>query len=109
MLHSSLGEEEHSTSPDISLNLPISSALGLHSTVILLFQVLKLTHLPQTLTIHPPHAILHQEFTDRKDLYFPQSLDFNQVLPTEQDLGDAKEQVRCSFPLYINLFRPHSL
>lgn len=48
---------------------------------------------------HPPHALLRQEFTDTEGLplrLFPrESLDFTQVLLSEQDLSDdVKDQVR---------------
>ena len=71
--------------------------------LILPFQVLKLTHLPQTLTIHLMRFSARNSRTEKicHSVNFPQSLDFSQVLPTEEDLGDTKEQVRLAFhPLF---------
>nr|XP_055171626.1 ubl carboxyl-terminal hydrolase 18 isoform X3 [Nyctereutes procyonoides] len=58
-------------------------------------QVLKLTHLPQTLTIHLLRFSIRNSRTEKicHSLYFPQSLDLSQVLLMEEDLHDAEEQV----------------
>ncbi|XP_006158418.1 ubl carboxyl-terminal hydrolase 18 isoform X1 [Tupaia chinensis] len=65
-------------------------------------QVLKLTHLPQTLTIHLMRFSIRNSRTDKicHSLYFPQSLDLNQVLPTELDLCDAAEQAGGQYELF---------
>uniref|UniRef100_A0A8C0ZP90 Ubl carboxyl-terminal hydrolase 18 n=1 Tax=Castor canadensis TaxID=51338 RepID=A0A8C0ZP90_CASCN len=65
-------------------------------------QVLKLTHLPQTLTIHLMRFSIRNSQTEKicHSLYFPQSLDFNQVLPTERDLSDAEEQSEGQYELF---------
>nr|XP_027807073.1 ubl carboxyl-terminal hydrolase 18 [Marmota flaviventris] len=65
-------------------------------------QDLKLTHLPQTLTIHLMRFSIKNSRTEKicHSLYFPQSLDFNQVLSNEQVLGDAKEQSEGQFELF---------
>ncbi|MBZ3875870.1 Ubl carboxyl-terminal hydrolase 18 [Sciurus carolinensis] len=65
-------------------------------------QVLKLTHLPQTLTIHLMRFSIRNSRTKKicHSLYFPQSLDFSQILLTEQDLSDAKEQSEGQFELF---------
>uniref|UniRef100_A0A8D2DL28 Ubl carboxyl-terminal hydrolase 18 n=1 Tax=Sciurus vulgaris TaxID=55149 RepID=A0A8D2DL28_SCIVU len=65
-------------------------------------QVLKLTHLPQTLTIHLMRFSIMNSRTKKicHSLYFPQSLDFSQILLTEQDLSDAKEQSEGQFELF---------
>ncbi|XP_027631450.1 ubl carboxyl-terminal hydrolase 18 isoform X2 [Tupaia chinensis] len=64
--------------------------------------VLKLTHLPQTLTIHLMRFSIRNSRTDKicHSLYFPQSLDLNQVLPTELDLCDAAEQAGGQYELF---------
>ncbi|KAF3816499.1 hypothetical protein GH733_014672 [Mirounga leonina] len=58
-------------------------------------QVLKLTHLPQTLTIHLLRFSIRNSQTEKicHSLDFPQSLDLSQVL-IEEDLCNAEEQVR---------------
>lgn len=74
-------------------------------TLILLCQVLKLTHLPQTLTIHLMRFSTRNSRTEKicHSVYFPQHLDFGQVLSAEKELGDTKEQVRLAFgPLFIS-------
>lgn len=65
-------------------------------------QVLKLTHLPQTLTIHLMRFSAGNSRTEKicHSVYFPQSLDFSQVLPTEKDLGDAEEQSEIHYELF---------
>ncbi|XP_028616919.1 ubl carboxyl-terminal hydrolase 18 isoform X1 [Grammomys surdaster] len=65
-------------------------------------QVLKLTHLPQTLTIHLMRFSARNSRTEKicHSVHFPQSLDFSQVLPTEKDLGDAKEQSEIHYELF---------
>ncbi|XP_012506492.1 PREDICTED: ubl carboxyl-terminal hydrolase 18 [Propithecus coquereli] len=59
-------------------------------------QVLKLTYLPQTLTIHLMRFCIRNSQTKKicHSLYFPQSLDFGQVLLTEQGLSDGEAQSR---------------
>ncbi|XP_021777041.2 ubl carboxyl-terminal hydrolase 18 isoform X1 [Papio anubis] len=63
-------------------------------------QVLKLTHLPQTLTIHLMRFSIRNSQTRKicHALHFPESLDFSQVLPTEREPCDAEEQVGSSRP-----------
>ncbi|XP_032246742.1 ubl carboxyl-terminal hydrolase 18 isoform X2 [Phoca vitulina] len=58
-------------------------------------QVLKLTHLPQTLTIHLLRFSIRNSQTEKicHSLDFPQSLDLSQVLLIEEDLCNAEEQV----------------
>ncbi|XP_058415167.1 ubl carboxyl-terminal hydrolase 18 isoform X2 [Diceros bicornis minor] len=58
-------------------------------------QVLQLTHLPQTLTVHLMRFSIRNMRTEKicHSLYFPQSLDLNQVLLTERDACDAEAQV----------------
>ncbi|XP_034501863.1 ubl carboxyl-terminal hydrolase 18 [Ailuropoda melanoleuca] len=70
-------------------------------------QVLKLIHLPQTLTIHLLRFSIRNSQTEKicHSLYFPQSLDLSQVLLTEEDLCNAEEQVRSS----LIPFHPPSL
>nr|AAD21222.1 ubiquitin specific protease UBP43 [Mus musculus] len=65
-------------------------------------QVLKLTHLPQTLTIHLMRFSARNSRTEKicHSVNFPQSLDFSQVLPTEEDLGDTKEQSEIHYELF---------
>ncbi|GAB1291237.1 Sodium- and chloride-dependent GABA transporter 2 [Apodemus speciosus] len=64
--------------------------------------VLKLTHLPQTLTIHLMRFSAGNSRTGKlcHSVYFPQSLDFSQVLPTEKDLGDTEEQSEIHYELF---------
>lgn len=72
------GEEEHTIGPDISLNLPISSALGFHLHSNFAFSGLEADPFTPDLD-NPPLAVLHQEFTDRKNLplaLFPTELGF---------------------------------
>lgn len=85
-----------STSPIV--NLPISGAQNFIVRLVLLSQVLKLTHLPQTLTIHLMRFSTRNSRTEKicHSVYFPQCLDFSQVLATEEELGDTKEQVRLA-------------
>lgn len=56
-------------------------------------QVFKLTHLPQTLTIHLKRFSIKQSRTVKvcHSLYFPQNLDLNQILLTEQDVEEEME------------------
>lgn len=77
---------------------PFQVPLDFISTVILVFQVLKLTHLPQTLTIHLLRFSIRDSRTEKicHSLYFPQSLDLSQVLLIEEDLCNDEEQVRSS-------------
>ncbi|XP_050602177.1 ubl carboxyl-terminal hydrolase 18 isoform X3 [Macaca thibetana thibetana] len=62
--------------------------------------VLKLTHLPQTLTIHLMRFSIRNSQTRKicHSLHFPESLDFSQVLPMEREPCDAEEQVGSSRP-----------
>ncbi|XP_054097528.2 putative ubiquitin carboxyl-terminal hydrolase 41 isoform X4 [Callithrix jacchus] len=57
-------------------------------------QVLKLTHLPQTLTIHLMRFSIRNSQMRKicHSLYFPQILDFSQVLPMAREICDAEEQ-----------------
>ncbi|KAM9672067.1 ubl carboxyl-terminal hydrolase 18 isoform 1-T2 [Trichechus inunguis] len=65
-------------------------------------QVLKLNRLPQTLTIHLLRFCIRNSKTEKicHSLCFPQSLDFNQVLPTEQDLCNAEDQPEGRYELF---------
>nr|XP_012309688.1 ubl carboxyl-terminal hydrolase 18 [Aotus nancymaae]XP_021529629.1 ubl carboxyl-terminal hydrolase 18 [Aotus nancymaae] len=65
-------------------------------------QVLKLTHLPQTLTIHLMRFSIRNSQTRKiyHSLYFPQSLDFSQVLPMEREICDAEEQPGGQYELF---------
>ncbi|XP_074246897.1 ubl carboxyl-terminal hydrolase 18 isoform X1 [Saimiri boliviensis] len=65
-------------------------------------QVLKLTHLPQTLTIHLMRFSIRNSQTRKvcHSLYFPQSLDLSQVLPTKRELRDADEQPEGQYELF---------
>ncbi|CAK7298797.1 ubl carboxyl-terminal hydrolase 18 isoform X4 [Vulpes vulpes] len=65
-------------------------------------QVLKLTHLPQTLTIHLLRFSIRNSRTEKicHSLYFPQSLDLSQVLLMEEDLYDAEEQLGRQYELF---------
>ncbi|KAL6058625.1 hypothetical protein STEG23_013629, partial [Scotinomys teguina] len=65
-------------------------------------QVLKLTHLPQTLTIHLMRFSARNSRTEKicHSVYFPQHLDFSQVLATEKELGDTKEQSEVHYELF---------
>ncbi|XP_005365213.1 ubl carboxyl-terminal hydrolase 18 [Microtus ochrogaster] len=65
-------------------------------------QVLKLTHLPQTLTIHLMRFSTRNSRTEKicHSVYFPQHLDFSQVLSTEKELGDTKEQSEVHYELF---------
>ncbi|XP_053411659.1 ubl carboxyl-terminal hydrolase 18 [Nycticebus coucang] len=65
-------------------------------------QVLKLTHLPQTLTIHLMRFSIRHSQTNKvyHSLYFPESLDFSQVLQTKQDLSDKEEQSGGQYELF---------
>uniref|UniRef100_G3RID3 Ubl carboxyl-terminal hydrolase 18 n=1 Tax=Gorilla gorilla gorilla TaxID=9595 RepID=G3RID3_GORGO len=65
-------------------------------------QVLKLTHLPQTLTIHLMRFSIRNSQTRKicHSLYFPQSLDFSQVLPMKRESCDAEEQSGGQYELF---------
>ncbi|XP_062968399.1 ubl carboxyl-terminal hydrolase 18 isoform X2 [Cynocephalus volans] len=65
-------------------------------------QVLKLIHLPQTLTIHLMRFSSRNSQTEKifHSLYFPQSLDFDQVLLVKQDLCDAEKQCGGQYELF---------
>lgn len=65
-------------------------------------QVFKLTHLPQTLTIHLKRFSIKNSKTEKNchSLYFPQSLDLNQVLLTEQDRGNTEEHLGGQYELF---------
>ncbi|KAL1790077.1 ubl carboxyl-terminal hydrolase 18 [Sigmodon hispidus] len=65
-------------------------------------QVLKLTHLPQTLTIHLMRFSARNSRTEKicHSVYFPQDLDFSQVLATEKEFGDSKEQSEVHYELF---------
>ncbi|EHB13704.1 Ubl carboxyl-terminal hydrolase 18 [Heterocephalus glaber] len=63
---------------------------------------LKLTRLPQTLTIHFMRFSIKNSRAEKvcHSLYFPESLDFSQVLPSEQDIGEAEEQDEGQYELF---------
>ncbi|XP_058415166.1 ubl carboxyl-terminal hydrolase 18 isoform X1 [Diceros bicornis minor] len=65
-------------------------------------QVLQLTHLPQTLTVHLMRFSIRNMRTEKicHSLYFPQSLDLNQVLLTERDACDAEAQPGGQYELF---------
>nr|XP_035958346.1 ubl carboxyl-terminal hydrolase 18 isoform X3 [Halichoerus grypus] len=65
-------------------------------------QVLKLTHLPQTLTIHLLRFSIRNSQTEKicHSLDFPQSLDLSQVLLIEEDLCNAEEQLGRQYELF---------
>ncbi|XP_077025658.1 ubl carboxyl-terminal hydrolase 18 [Tamandua tetradactyla] len=65
-------------------------------------QVLQLTHLPQTLTIHLMRFYIRNSRTEKMchSLHFPQSLDFSQYLPAEQDQSNDKEQPGRYYELF---------
>ncbi|XP_055976132.1 ubl carboxyl-terminal hydrolase 18 [Sorex fumeus] len=65
-------------------------------------EVFKLTHLPQTLTIHLKRFSIKNSKTEKncRSLYFPQSLDLNQVLLTQQDLCNAEEYLGGQYELF---------
>ncbi|XP_019063968.1 ubl carboxyl-terminal hydrolase 18 isoform X1 [Fukomys damarensis] len=65
-------------------------------------QALKLTHLPQTLTIHLMRFSIKNARTEKvcHSLCFPESLDFSQVLPSEQDISEAEEQDEGQYELF---------
>ncbi|XP_019612778.1 ubl carboxyl-terminal hydrolase 18 isoform X1 [Rhinolophus sinicus] len=65
-------------------------------------QVLKLTDLPQTLTIHLMRFSMRNSRTEKicHPLYFPQSLDLNQVLLTENNLCNAEDQLGGQYELF---------
>ncbi|XP_032125468.1 ubl carboxyl-terminal hydrolase 18 isoform X2 [Sapajus apella] len=65
-------------------------------------QVLKLTHLPQTLTIHLMRFSIRNSQTRKvcHSLYFPQSLDFSHVLPMQGEIRDAEEQPGGQYELF---------
>ncbi|XP_070936097.1 ubl carboxyl-terminal hydrolase 18 isoform X2 [Macaca nemestrina] len=64
--------------------------------------VLKLTHLPQTLTIHLMRFSIRNSQTRKicHALHFPESLDFSQVLPMEREPCDAEEQPGGQYELF---------
>ncbi|XP_021105044.1 ubl carboxyl-terminal hydrolase 18 isoform X2 [Heterocephalus glaber] len=63
---------------------------------------LKLTRLPQTLTIHFMRFSIKNSRAEKvcHSLYFPESLDFSQVLPSEQDISEAEEQDEGQYELF---------
>ncbi|XP_036788391.1 ubl carboxyl-terminal hydrolase 18 isoform X1 [Manis pentadactyla] len=65
-------------------------------------QVLKLTHLPQTLTIHLMRFATRNLQTEKicHSLCFPQSLDLNQVLLTEHGVFSAEGQLGGQYELF---------
>ncbi|XP_078197065.1 putative ubiquitin carboxyl-terminal hydrolase 41 isoform X2 [Callithrix jacchus] len=65
-------------------------------------QVLKLTHLPQTLTIHLMRFSIRNSQMRKicHSLYFPQILDFSQVLPMAREICDAEEQPGGQYELF---------
>ncbi|XP_006891446.1 PREDICTED: ubl carboxyl-terminal hydrolase 18 [Elephantulus edwardii] len=65
-------------------------------------QVWKLTHLPPTLTIHLKRFSIKNSRIQKicHSLCFPESLDFDQILPTEQDLGKANDQAEVHYELF---------
>lgn len=65
-------------------------------------QVCKLTHLPQTLTIHLQRFSIKNSKTEKicHSLYFPQNLDLNQFLLAEQDLCSAEEDLGGHYELF---------
>lgn len=65
-------------------------------------QVLKLTHLPQTLTIHLMRFSMRNSRTEKicHPLYFPQSLDLNQALLTENNFCNAEDQLGGQYELF---------
>ncbi|XP_007935201.1 ubl carboxyl-terminal hydrolase 18 [Orycteropus afer afer] len=65
-------------------------------------QVWKLTHLPQTLTIHLKRFSIRNLQTEKicHSLCFPQSLDFNQVFSIEQDLCNTEDQSEGQYELF---------
>uniref|UniRef100_A0A8C3WUC7 Ubl carboxyl-terminal hydrolase 18 n=1 Tax=Catagonus wagneri TaxID=51154 RepID=A0A8C3WUC7_9CETA len=65
-------------------------------------QVLKLTHLPQTLAIHLMRFSIKNLRTKKvcHSLYFPQSLDLSQLLETEEEPCAAEEQPRGRYELF---------
>ncbi|XP_074213828.1 ubl carboxyl-terminal hydrolase 18 isoform X2 [Camelus bactrianus] len=65
-------------------------------------QVLKLTHLPQTLTIHLMRFCLRNLQTQKicHSLHFPQSLDLKKHLETEEDPCAAEEPRRGQYELF---------
>lgn len=65
-------------------------------------QVLKMTHLPQTLTIHLMRFSIRNLRTEKicHSLYFPQNLDLNQFLLTEKDLCNAEYQLGGQYELF---------
>ncbi|XP_012924247.1 ubl carboxyl-terminal hydrolase 18 isoform X1 [Heterocephalus glaber] len=65
-------------------------------------QALKLTRLPQTLTIHFMRFSIKNSRAEKvcHSLYFPESLDFSQVLPSEQDISEAEEQDEGQYELF---------
>lgn len=65
-------------------------------------QVFKLTHLPQTLTIHLMRFSIKNMKTEKncQPLNFPQSLDLNKVLLVEPGLCNAEEHVGGQYELF---------
>lgn len=79
--------------------------------MILLFQVLKLSRLPQTLTLHLMRFSIKNLRTEKvcHSLYFPQSLDLNPLLETEEEPCAAEGQVSASRPLPTRPMGRHNL
>lgn len=65
-------------------------------------QALKVTRLPQTLTIHLRRFSIKNSRTEKvcHSLCFPESLDFGQVLPSEQPITEAEEQDEAQYELF---------
>lgn len=65
-------------------------------------QVLKLIHLPQTLTIHLMRFSVRNSKTEKicHSLNFPQNLDLNQILLNEQELCDSEKQLEGHYELF---------
>ncbi|XP_006862846.1 PREDICTED: ubl carboxyl-terminal hydrolase 18 [Chrysochloris asiatica] len=65
-------------------------------------QVWKLTYLPQTMTFHLMRFSIRNSRIEKicHSLCFPQSLDFNQVLSSEQDFCNAEDQLERQYELF---------
>ncbi|XP_066239843.1 ubl carboxyl-terminal hydrolase 18 [Saccopteryx leptura] len=65
-------------------------------------QVLKLTHLPQTLTVHLMRFSIRNSRAEKicHSLYFPPTLDLNPVLLTGKDLCDTEYQLGGQYELF---------
>ncbi|XP_054442675.1 ubl carboxyl-terminal hydrolase 18 [Pteronotus mesoamericanus] len=65
-------------------------------------QALKLTHLPQTLTVHLMRFSIRNSRTQKlcSSLHFPESLDLRQVLLTEEALCSAEAQLGGQYELF---------